>query len=293
SKWVKKNNLEKGDEINISEKNSVLMISCDNMAEDRTRIVLDTKDKSESVIKKFLLSCYRKGIDEIELLFGSYECIDFLKNFINDMMVGFEIIKHTANNITIRSISVPAINEFKNLKRRLFLSVIEYSENMKIILEENTLDNSDQYDSLIGSISRISNLCYRILVKNNDLDDRVHESMIVASLDRIGSTLFDFLSEASHSVADLSNIKKRYVSTISLLRSVYETHYNYSLTTYSVLVEKHKKNSHEIMKDLFFAETDSVIWSRLYSLSERIADLFDPILALNCNPIDTRSHADQ
>ena len=67
SKWVKKNNLEKGDEVDIDEQDKELIITPEKKVEKKKQVTIDiTPDKKDNIYP-ILTHAYRRGFDKIIL----------------------------------------------------------------------------------------------------------------------------------------------------------------------------------------------------------------------------------
>lgn len=118
SKWVKEQGIKKGEEVEVKTNNSELTISKTSCS-DGKRAFFSSGDAS-IFLKRCLVSLYNEGFSEVTIELSDPEKIKLVQEVLNQL-VGFEVIEHKKNNITIKDVSGQAHDEFPKLLRRLFL----------------------------------------------------------------------------------------------------------------------------------------------------------------------------
>ncbi|MFA6889132.1 MAG: AbrB/MazE/SpoVT family DNA-binding domain-containing protein, partial [Candidatus Woesearchaeota archaeon] len=89
AKWVKKHQLQQGDEISIIEKDQNLLISMQKMKEKEIHLTLPSS--SERYIRSYLGRAYKKGYSTIHLSFSSSDTIVAIKHAVANLS-GAEIL---------------------------------------------------------------------------------------------------------------------------------------------------------------------------------------------------------
>jgi phosphate uptake regulator len=117
-KWVQKNNLKKGGEVEVSESGSRLIISAQKHHEHR-KIDIDISD-AKPMIRKIIGAAFKSGYDEVNIKFSSFDELKAVQDLMREQFSGFEIISQSKNNIVIKNISQTDFEEFSNVLRRLF-----------------------------------------------------------------------------------------------------------------------------------------------------------------------------
>jgi phosphate uptake regulator len=119
-KWVDSNNLTKGDEIDVDSSSRNLIVSAEKSYKKK-KIDIDVSN-SAPMIKRMIGACFKSGYDEINIRFKSHEELKVMQDLIREQFAGFEIIRQTKNNLTIKNLSKASFEEFENtLKRFLFV----------------------------------------------------------------------------------------------------------------------------------------------------------------------------
>src|SRR3989344_2387350 len=126
SVWVKKFGVAKGDELNVEEQGRELRINF-----DKEPIALKKElnvGSFERLGKSYITSLYRAGYDEISLSYLRDEYLETIQKTISNDTAGFEIIKQDGKNCVIKDLTGHSRDEFDNAIRRIWLLVINMSE---------------------------------------------------------------------------------------------------------------------------------------------------------------------
>jgi uncharacterized metal-binding protein len=123
NKFVKRNNLKKGQELEVIEREDSLLINCNNNEMPKS-IEIDISGKI-AVIKNILGACYKSGFDNITILFSNFKEAKEIRMILQSQFEGFEICSQSKNTITIKKISIDDTKEFDNILRRFFRIINE------------------------------------------------------------------------------------------------------------------------------------------------------------------------
>jgi phosphate uptake regulator len=185
SKWIKKNKLEKGDEINLEEKENDILISTEKALKEKSRSIINISGLSP-LVNRTLISLYIKGIDELEVNFDDKKEIeDFQKQVINELL-GFEIIKQSQKTIVIKDITGFAEQDFDDLIKRIFLILDSMAEELLLAAEKKqSMDPVIETDS---SVNKFVSFCLRILNKKGYKEQAKTPQVyaIISGLEEIG-----------------------------------------------------------------------------------------------------------
>ena len=91
SKWVKDNNLKKGDEVEVENLDKNLVISIE-APKKKTEISIKLSGLTETSIRTLITNTYRTGYDKITVELENSEQFKILKKIIETLLIGFEII---------------------------------------------------------------------------------------------------------------------------------------------------------------------------------------------------------
>lgn len=163
SKWAKKFNLDKGDEIEVEEKGSSLILGLEGKkAFSETEINLISL--TETSVRTLITNAYRLGYDKITLNFEEKATLEIVKDIVEHNLVGFEIIKKESNFCILENITEPSGDQFNNIFSKIFMNIDE----LFILAEKMMLGEKHQpYRETELKIQQFDNFCRRIISKNN------------------------------------------------------------------------------------------------------------------------------
>lgn len=163
SKWVMQNKIKKGDELDIYEEGSRLIINCGKV--DGSKKISIDLNKNPSLIRRYLMDAYRSGFDEIRIEYKNPDDIEVIQKTSNEILTAFEIIEQGKNHCLLKSITKDSFDEFQNLLSRLFLVTSLMAKNVHDALKNS--DNQLLKEALVLEVTnnRIALYCERLLSK--------------------------------------------------------------------------------------------------------------------------------
>ncbi len=120
SKWVKANNVKKGDEVDLVEEGNKLSLYYDKYNTKKKIELSFKKIQGKRHLTRTLFNLYRKGISEISI---KYEDTSMLKSIQKTLplLMGFEITEQNKGIVVLKSIFKTDEGQFDKSFRRLFL----------------------------------------------------------------------------------------------------------------------------------------------------------------------------
>ncbi len=188
SEWIKRFSIGKGDELNIEEIGSSLMIK-PGSASIKKKASFRFK-KKQHFLRRYIKIMYILGYDEVEL--SCDEPFDI--GPINDILLelsGFEIIDSRPRNFRIKSIHKSSSDEFAPIFRRLFRQDIQMAEDCLSALKSR---DQDALNSLIPTQvtnNRLVNLLLRLDNKFSIIQERNYIYFYINSLEQVSDHLRD------------------------------------------------------------------------------------------------------
>lgn len=213
SKWVKKYNIKKGDELEINEENESLRVGCNNEEKER-KISIDITDFNATLVWHTLLSLYKEGYDGIDVHFDNtktrYEktnesvVVLHLIQDITDYCMGMEIVKHGKNNCVLKEVSKVKADEFDILFRRMHFSIINLLEdgiNAMHSKDYELLKTLTEHSE--KNINKLTCTCIRAFNKNKN--NSSSNLVLVYNLENIGDCIEGAFSGISKNKISLSS----------------------------------------------------------------------------------------
>lgn len=223
--WVEKNELKKGDIVNISESNNEIIITPEiNNSKNFQKIInININHKSISLIRTEIYTAYLKGFDEI-IIKG-----DNLDNLIKDLRIilfklsGLEVMHLTSNEMKIKNLlSEKNVSIIEVIKRThsMLISMMDFTkkcfdEDVSKIISERDID----INRMVFLATRVmrKSLTDKELLRNINLNitEIIIYWQILLTMERIGDQL-KRIARYSNNIKieknELKKIKKIYFS---------------------------------------------------------------------------------
>ncbi len=278
SAWVKLHNLKKGQELDISEEENHLLIKPISAGNNSKNAEISLSGLGPETWKDMLLALHKKGYDEIKIN-GSQNIVKELHAYLSSMQLGFEIIKQELDSILIRNISNPNAEEFDTLFRRILWISLEYSNKIKAIINSREdITNSCLLHET--SITRISNYCKRIIVKEKRTNSCFLYS-ILKEINTIVHSLTALLAELKEIDEPVSKIFiAAYHETDEMISKIYDLYYKFSLNDY-VMAKKNLVSMKKQITQTKSKESNSGYWDHLDSINNSTFSLLESMLLVH------------
>ncbi|MBW2966819.1 AbrB/MazE/SpoVT family DNA-binding domain-containing protein [Candidatus Woesearchaeota archaeon] len=281
SKWTKENDIKKGDELNIEEKNDELIISFSDKSKKRLKADIDLKNTEKEIAWPLLALMHKKGYDEIKISFNNSDILNIIQKKISSTLVGFEIIEQTKDSCTIKSITEGFQSELDNILRKIFSVTISLSKNSLEYIKTGTLKKIDELLSLEKTNNKLPNLCERILnIIKFDLNNR-YLYTIVWLLESIADDYRDLCIaiKTKNQITINKETEQIYEKVNNLFEDYHILFYTFSLKNMALFIKNQKQLTKEIM-DSIKGHKDDQILAVLLTVSKRLGDLIGATLSL-------------
>jgi phosphate uptake regulator len=167
SSWVKKNNLNPGDEIDLIETDDSLSISTESK-QPMKEIRVDVSGLLPRLADRFMARSYQKGYDKIIVKYDDPELMLAIKNKVPELM-GFEILNTTKTEIDIEVISTELHLDFDTILRRALLILMDMAKTCQTawkVGDKKSLENIFYQDF---DVNRFTYFCLRELNKSQKM----------------------------------------------------------------------------------------------------------------------------
>ena len=250
SKWAKKCGVKKGGEMDVQEEEKRLILTVDSKLKKSPKL-LDAKGM-EVVLGRVIGGMYKAGYDDIEITYDSPEQYAIISKTLSKTCSGYEIIKHDRRTLKIKNIAELHEEDFDNIMRRLFLTLLSSADDALQYISEGNLNGLEEIELRDVMINKYSDLCRRLLnLKSRETTTKTTTHYYICEeLEKVGDGYKDLASFIIN-----NKIKKVDKPTISLLaelnrllRLFYELFYQFNfvkLEEFGVLSEKLKKQLSE------------------------------------------------
>ncbi|MDP7457762.1 MAG: hypothetical protein QGH47_03480 [Candidatus Woesearchaeota archaeon] len=196
SKWIKRFDIRKGDQLEVNEDGKMLTISTEKSKKEG-KIEVDISGLDRTSIVYLIRALYKLGYDEINLLFKNQSTphyrLDINRTVISiiheevDRLPGMEVIQQRANRCVIKTLSEMSFSEFDASLRRIFLLLIDALNDLT-----NGIMNKDKellatIEQKNNTINKFLSFCQRILNRHGlpDFSRTANMLRIISTLKKI------------------------------------------------------------------------------------------------------------
>jgi len=171
SKWIKENNLGKGDEVEVEEAGRELILSTKELAKGRQEVTIKISEENKQNIKNILTHLYRRGFDRIVLENIDVILLKEIRAITNNLLLGFELTQREGKKCIIENISEPLEQKYEIMLKKVF-SIIQ--ETQSIVLndfQQGKFQNIEEIEEIRNQQDKFILFCRRLLIreKNNNL----------------------------------------------------------------------------------------------------------------------------
>ena len=231
SRWVKNNNIRKGDEINVDETGASLRVypGKQHLLTKKTQVDFSNIDKQ--TIRIMLSVLYEAGYDEIIIKFKGSETIKTIQNIISPTLLGYEVVEQRDNVCVVRNVTGDHVSELSPLIRRAFLVALSLAENSLHEINKKRMEKLEELLVLEKTNNKLTNYCHRLLNKNPWKDKKIiYTYLIIWVFESICDDYRDLIKMIlKNKKMNFSNtFIEKYKEINNLLRKYYDLFYKYS-----------------------------------------------------------------
>jgi phosphate uptake regulator len=279
--WAKKNNLKKGEDIELTVKSPTELIISTKPNFSIEKISIDLSGKKE-LIEKIIAALYKAGYDEAEVSFSSVDELEEIHRVIGAGLIGYEIVDEKNNFLIIKAVSTIELKEFDPMLRRCFLFIISMGEDTIHALKN---DRQELKNIIIrdSNVNKISDFLRRSLNKSLDSGFKKPNAIycIVEGLEKIGDMYKDLSQYCLSFDKELSKQELEVLNETNLMfRKYYDCFFNFKIDSIYEIHNLRKKIKEMIIALEKQKNSDKRFIYKIDSLSLSIKDL-SGVLMLN------------
>ncbi|MEM4264150.1 MAG: phosphate uptake regulator PhoU [Candidatus Woesearchaeota archaeon] len=223
SKWVKKQGIKKGDELEVDDSGKSLSIATQGRGRSTASIHLNGP---EELMRRRINTAYKRGFDELELTYDDPKAIKAIQKEL-DLLLGYEIVKHGEKHCIIKCIANTLEEEYEVILRRIFLMLLEMGDESIKAIKNKEFERLNEIAMLENTNDKLTNFCKRVLNKNSSQNSIMHYC-IVRELEHIADSYAKICASVQESKMNVSKeTVVLYEKTNILLREFYDLFYDF------------------------------------------------------------------
>jgi len=229
-KWAMAHGIKKGNELDVKIDGHSVIVSTETITQKEKKD-LDVSDLGPMVLRT-IVALYKKGIDEIKVMFDKPESIVAVQKVIGKEAVGYEITDQGEHHCIIKHVS-GELEDFDSVLRRTFLLLISMAERSYDAVESGAFEQLSSVAFLEEANNRFTTSCRRALNKVGYKDPKVIGPLyyIVEDLENLADQ-YKYLCQHLYKLKDKKLIINKKLLSIfkrinEMVKSFYELFYKY------------------------------------------------------------------
>lgn len=282
-KWTLKYGIKKGDEIEVEENGSKIIIHTESLIQP-TSIELKPPHL-KNITERYVTSCYRHGVNELKVNCGSDSYSDLLEYTIakmHDQTIGYELINQGKDFFVIKDLSGGPPAGFDSALRRSFLLLTTSANDILDAIKHQ--DAKGLKNSLIvdRSINKMTNFCGRHLLTKgmDDSKKTIYYYHFIRSLEALADQYSLMAVQYSY---DLKSSNKEILKTLEkinkILHGLYDLFYDFDKKRLNELFLNIKNV--EPYKLFSVHNSNHTVAYFLTSIHRRIKEMLDSVIEIN------------
>ena len=284
-KWSQKYGVKKGDELEIEENGSKLIISTEGAFSSQSIEI--NPPHLKNITERYITTSFRAGIDDVQINFNveeNPELLEYVSKTLDGQTIGFEILRQEKNFFTIKDLAGTSSTSFENSLRRAFILLTSMvAESLEFIKNKDVHNLNDMYFR-DRSINKFTNFCSRLLLKNGQFDTK--NTAFYYHFIRSFEALADQYSlMCTYYAKKLTPVNKevfeKYKEINSILLRFYEIFYKFDKKELNNLFLRIREMENTTRELYSLKKTDPMISYYLASIIRRIKELVDSLIEFN------------
>jgi len=163
SKWVRNNNIQKGQFLNVEISEKGLTISPEKTK--FSSIEINLSNEKEWYVNRILSHLYTYGFDEIKINYTEKKQLSLIRKALTEL-TGFEIVESNPKCCVIKSVASIDTIEFDNNVKRILSQILSQFDYFIEDIERKNFLNFDEVLEIYKVVTKLINLSKRVINKN-------------------------------------------------------------------------------------------------------------------------------
>jgi phosphate uptake regulator len=275
SQWVKKNGIEKGDELEVSERGNFLLVSANHTAKKLRRAHIDASKLNTNVIWPLLSMIHKTGYDEIKVTGTSKEMMRIIHDKVSSSLLGFEVIEQMNDYCIIKNIAEGMPTNLQSVLRKVFLVTLSQARQCLEFVKTNDKDVLNEVLKLEDTNDKLTNFSERLLNDEAITLENRYDYFIVWLLENVGDGYRLMCSELKDEkiMSIDSSVVDIFVDVNARLEEFYALFYKFSMEAFSGFNQSLVRTTADLNKVLRVRKgADAVVLSHLSYILRTLHD---------------------
>ncbi|MBI2142383.1 phosphate uptake regulator PhoU [Candidatus Woesearchaeota archaeon] len=219
--WAKRNNIQKGQEVDVEEDGDKVIVSTTN-APKKSVIEIDLSGITPRLADRFLARAYQLGYDELIINYDSLDVAAAIQQKVPELL-GFDIYEQTKNRFVIKSISSRLEIDFDSALRKAFLIATSMAD---LCLEAASQKDIKALEHIRYRDLDLNKFCYFCLRAINKNQYKGHDNRILYYLVETLEDVGDSYKELADNLAK-KGVTDKLIKAITKVNNVFKLSYEF------------------------------------------------------------------
>jgi len=224
AKWVKANDLKKGEELDVDIEGKELRVSKEGATKRYESVHLDIV-KGAVFDKNMISGLYQAGVDEIRATFPSQEIFTQILERVRDECIGFDILEQNERSCVIRSISTEFDIDFDQIFRKNMQLMLEMVTKLCEIVEKKEFEKLPSLRALEKLENKLQGFCLRYVSKHGYPPNPRRSNAAYAFIREIENITDDYKRICDELIAHPATLRRETLSFMKRVRDFTEALY--------------------------------------------------------------------
>ncbi len=285
-KWALRNNIVKGQEIDVSEDGERIIVSNTDYTDyKKAQIDITALDL---MTPRVIHALYKKGIDELKITYDDTNMIEIVHQSLGKESQGFEILEHGKNYCVIKNVS-GTVEEFNPLLRRTFILMKDMADRVYDALKTKDYSQLHIISHMEETNNRFTTICRRYLNKRGFSKVKYVGPLyyIIEDLENLADQ-YKYLCQFFYDRRDdeikiQKEVLEIFEESNKMIDMIIETYYRFDMSML-VKVKKNRKNMIENAVNMFSKtknQYENILIHHSVTILQKLFCMIGPILILN------------
>lgn len=237
-KWMRENNLGKGDEVDVQIDSTQLVVRGGNYKKPLKEINIDLKNDSRTSIRSHLVNLYRGGFEKININYSGEK--ELLYDILESDMIDFDLFEKGNNVYVLEQVSLPLTNNYEKIVEKNFFILNQIINTFNEVDVKKDVHRLQKYDNFIK----------RCITKG-----------LVES--EAKTFLWQFFSDLVHIGKEIMHFQ-------------YELKLNYSFNEYDLSLIKQMEEIFSLIKNAYFKQDVNLLF-KVHKIEKKIREDMDEV----------------
>jgi len=162
-KWADSKGLKSGDQIDVKETGTSLIIS--TAVSTKKEITIEITPNNKQNLRNMLTHLYRRGFDKISIRNADEEACEKIRQITKDLLLGFEITETEKTACILENISEPTEEKYDVLVKRIYQITRETQRVITNDFKNDKLESLKTIEEFKAQQDKFVLFCKRIIAK--------------------------------------------------------------------------------------------------------------------------------